>query len=999
MQDLKKIIEDAIQSHEAQVQLFPRITENDVHMAIRQVMRDNPDIFWFSHQWRYSQSEAIVHFRYTIDKKRSAKIKKQIEDVVENDFKLDYVRTLPVREQVMYVYKWIALYCNYDIHSAHNQTIYSVFVHRHSVCTGIAKAAQCLLELLGIESRLVFGKMNNSEEESRHCWLVVNIEGKWYHLDPTFALPETEHLLRQCGEEPIQGEDFLFYNYFCVDTATIKKTRTIEEEELLPKCNEHLSYSSLQNIEVTPSRNGNQASLGCILSDVGTTADIYLAHSADKHFRKRTVAKVFRNDSGHELLRKELIVMRECAGPHLLRAMDADFDKGILYMEQAIPLSELLASHYYKLTVKEFCNLLIDIASGLKELLEHGIFYRDIHLNNIYFSDTVIDGRNIYNLGDFGSCTFADKDGRFAGLTERGGVGSKWYMAPETWKDGVFDERSAVYGVGMVAYHLLNDLYPPLWLEYREKSLEFRIQSHRLPIPSKLQEERFGQLRMDFLFNSLRNNPSERYQTIDELIGAISECSESEYSNQVLVEGTEFKTAAKIAQNETFCSTCVINSSIIVSNGELDGTVVDVDSDDSCPADLVCDACADGQLNNFSSFDCASQINDFATTCGGSWNNHDDAPSDDVVDFAEPLRQRIDDFATSCAPCFPNSTAPYDDNRQKDESSETYFPCSSNGSSRISSNNTVSHAPVPQYSPSPSSQSSKGLFGKIKNLIFGKSENPSPFTSIERKPIAEKVNSSVFAPSETKRGDFMMVQVFLYKDDEERAVACKAAEVDSNAIRLNHEVDSLDLKNGDRVKVKLTMSGKGIEVEEPIQEMIWEGHYTDCQFGVFVPEDYKPSNTMGTVVLTVNGIPCVRMMFITKIVSHPKKLYAKIESKAFQKIFISYSHKDEATVKYFAKAFQAQGVDYFFDRHYLKAGDVYPLKIKEYINSADLFILCWSKNAAESDYVQLERQQALALAFPQLDMEQATLSIYPISIEPYADYPNDMKEVYNFEEI
>ena len=83
----------------------------------------------------------------------------------------------------------------------------------------------------------------------------------------------------------------------------------------------------------------------------------------------------------------------------------------------------------------------------------------------------------------------------------------------------------------------------------------------------------------------------------------------------------------------------------------------------------------------------------------------------------------------------------------------------------------------------------------------------------------------------------------------------------------------------------------------------------------------------------------------------------------------------------------------------MKAGDVYPLKIREYINSADLFILCWSKNAVESDYVQLERQQALALAFPQKDMEQETLSIHPISIEPHADYPTDMKEVYNFEEI
>ena len=448
MDTLFNIINKALREHLPFVEVGTSTTDDDVYMAIRQIMRENPDIFWFSqHQWSYSQPEAIVHFRYAIDKERIEKIKKQIDDVVENDFKLNFACTLPIKEQVMYVYKWIALYCNYNIHSAHNQTIYSVFVHRHSVCTGIAKAAQYLLNLLGIESRLVFGRLNNSDEDSRHCWLVVNVEDNWYHLDPTFALPETEHLLHQCGEKPIQGEDFLFYNFFCIDTISIKKSRTIEEEDVLPVCNDKIEYADLQNINVTPSRNGEQSGLGCILSDTGTTADIYLAHNLGKHDRHRSVAKVFRDDSDHELLRKELIVMRECAGPHLLRATDADFIKGIMYMEQATPLSELLASHYFKLTVKGFCNLLIDIASGLKELLEHGIIYRDIHLNNIYLSEDYVTENPVYKLGDFGSCAFVDKAGKFAGLTRRGGLGSKWYMAPETWNEGLFDERSVVYGI------------------------------------------------------------------------------------------------------------------------------------------------------------------------------------------------------------------------------------------------------------------------------------------------------------------------------------------------------------------------------------------------------------------------------------------------------------------------------------------------------------------------------------------------------------------------
>lgn len=52
------------------------------------------------------------------------------------------------------------------------------------------------------------------------------------------------------------------------------------------------------------------------------------------------------------------------------------------------------------------------------------------------------------------------------------------------------------------------------------------------------------------------------------------------------------------------------------------------------------------------------------------------------------------------------------------------------------------------------------------------------------------------------------------------------------------------------------------------------------------------------------------------------------------------------------------------------------------INSADLFILCWSENASKSEYVQKERLQALERAFPQVRPEKdAKLRIYPMSIE------------------
>lgn len=125
----------------------------------------------------------------------------------------------------------------------------------------------------------------------------------------------------------------------------------------------------------------------------------------------------------------------------------------------------------------------------------------------------------------------------------------------------------------------------------------------------------------------------------------------------------------------------------------------------------------------------------------------------------------------------------------------------------------------------------------------------------------------------------------------------------------------------------------------------------------------------------------------------------KVGSKKYKKVFISYAHKDRDKVKYLAAAFDASGVECFFDRDYLKGGELLPQIVQEYIRFCDLFVLCWSANAAKSEYVKKEYQYALSLAYPQKKMEEATLRIYPISIEPRAELPEDMKDIYHFGEL
>lgn len=263
-----------------------------------------------------------------------------------------------------------------------------------------------------------------------------------------------------------------------------------------------------------------------------------------------------------------------------------------------------------------------------------------------------------------------------------------------------------------------------------------------------------------------------------------------------------------------------------------------------------------------------------------------------------------------------------------------------------------------------------------------------------------RVYSSVFAPHKVCRCDSMMIQVFVYKDRDYNNVMWEALHCDEKTSERAYNPLNFQLKQGDSVKVNLRM--QGIEVERARKAFVWQDDYSKVCFYVTIPRDWEGNVVYGEVFLSVNNAILGELNFMTEIVKdYPQcEETTQVSSRQFKKIFISYAHQDESKVQYIARAYEAQGVDYFFDRDYLKPGDIFPLKIKEYIDSADLFILCWSANAAQSEYVDIERKQALKRAYPRIKpIEKAPLSIYPMSIEPQAELPADMRDTYNFIEM
>lgn len=1083
-------IRNGIRQLEKVLHIDNTIPESEIRNAIRWIMRDNPDIFWFAHQYHYDEASSTIHFQYTFSAERVKTIQQSINDVIENDFCIEYVKKLSQQEQVAYVYKWLVTYCTYNTNSAYNQSIYSVFVRRNSVCTGYAKAAQYLLNLLGIESRLVFGRLHNDKDDGRHCWNLVKVSNEYYHFDACFGDSILDNVAIKSGVQELFKIDGINYNFLCVSTDEILRTRTIEDISSLPDCPNSWSKTLINSLALIKLKQREDIK-GCLLSHIGSSADIYLC-SKDKN----TVLKVFRPNS-KTTSQEEYHYMQQTKGcRHLLQCNEdyTEITKNTVAIEQSTPIVDLLCSHYYELSLKGLIKMATDVAKAWKECQKRGVLYRDIHVCNIYRSN---DG--IFKLGDFGSCT-----NKFD-LKET--VGNQWFMAPETFVSGVFTEASAVYSISMVMYFILNNLRPAFWTQgCEDEALHKRMNGHNLPTPAGcINLPSHIKTKFDKFFRIVSASlPKERISSVAEFIYELERltfyCEDSDYIihrkgfslDFDLNAGNEDRLDARgnyIPRDayhqyalgnevEQMCTTAMsLPTSAYTNDIVLDDVIISVDD-----------------------------IEEFARTRGG-WNDECDSvepnnssDSDWCSDF------RVDEIE-SLAYSISLPTPPHDANIVESDSScnvdehwiDAFVIESVHDATKESYNSSYSYESfVPLISLSDNTRLKKlkneyektitclsrqqeqlksvqsqidelknkkneieihiknspgmivsavggflssiiggfvGIAGalagststssdeakekllecdkeleakmaqaqicekQIEGFIQQKNSLEKELAVLEEQNKYNEVYSSIFAPAEVKRKSHLQVQVYLHLYEESEKVKSLAKESDKNAERRDYIPLSLKLKKGDKVDVEFNIYGETRLASER-KSIIWQGSFAKCTFDYFVPKDIDVEELSCVALLSVNGVPIGEMRFITKVIEMPRQLNPEIIAHKYSKVFISYSHLDESKVKFLHEGLELGSVPHFFDRKYLKAGDVFPQVIQDYINSADLFILCWSENASKSEYVQKERLQALERAFPQVQPENAaTLRIYPMNIEPRAELPSDMKNYYHFGEI
>lgn len=906
-------IENAIRQQRNSLKLNKESTHNEVKLTLRQVLRDNPDIFWFAHNASYNEQAKVLSLGYLFSAERVKLLKASISDVVNNDFQIDKVRELSVSEQVMYVYQWIISYCNYNINSAFNQEIDSVFVRRNSVCTGYAKTAQYLFHLLGIESILVFGKLHKDTSlKGRHCWNMVKIHNTYYHLDVSLGDPINAHLLK---DEPHLYKGCI-YNCYCVSTDEILKSRSIEQIETIPKCSTSLPPTKQVSIFKRKSRRG------CLLSPIGSSADIYLC-TTDKH----TVFKQFRKDSVTSCSFEYEIMKRLIGCRHTiqLNEQETDVDNDILAIEQSTPLLDLFLSRDFKFNVTSLLRMARDIVIAWVECRSRGVIYRDIHPCNIYRTN-----EGVYILGDFGSCT--------TDFNAKERVGNEWFMSPTIyWGHERFNEQSAIYSITMVMYFILNGLQPAFWSKQNEQyALQSRLSNRKLPLPRLLHDTSYIKPLLELIYMGYNND----IQAISDFISLIEYTYAFYSTNDIKLKfaQSDFKFEGSFNTTEIICSTTHVATNI-------DG----IEHCCSTASDLL-------TIDNYNENQVVDDIEDYCRTQGAP-------PAVPPVSIQKDVT-------------YEPSSQGYDD--------KTYTLKKRNG--KISRFGSM----ISRIVLAPLSAISAGLSGLFHTFTKSKTAPKIDCTMLDQ------VFSSIFAPSEVKRQSHLLVQVYLHLFEETEKVKAIAIESQKDTERRDYVPLQCKLNNGDKVDVLINIYGESLVFTET-KSLIWRGSFTKCTFDYFVAQDIDADELSCMAIITTNEIPIGEMHFVTQIVNNPRHLNTKIVARQFKKVFISYSHKDEEKVKAFHKGLELSGIEHFFDRAYLKAGDVFPKVIRDYINSADLFVLFWSKNASNSEYVENERKQALQRAFPQVKPQDlAKLTIYPISIEPRTDLPDDMKDNYHF---
>ena len=152
-----------------------------------------------------------------------------------------------------------------------------------------------------------------------------------------------------------------------------------------------------------------------------------------------------------------------------------------------------------------------------------------------------------------------------------------------------------------------------------------------------------------------------------------------------------------------------------------------------------------------------------------------------------------------------------------------------------------------------------------------------------------------------------------------------------------------------------------LQVEPPVDSLVWRGGPVAVQFEVSVPESCPTGAVIGWVGVSQGGVPIGHIRFRITVVdgsAAAAPVPAGDQAVRYRSAFVSYASQDRGEVVKRLQTLQAVGISLFQDID-MEPGERWAQRLYHQIDDCDLFLLFWSTAARGSEWVRREALYAL----------------------------------------
>lgn len=306
---------------------------------------------------------------------------------------------------------------------------------------------------------------------------------------------------------------------------------------------------------------------------------------------------------------------------------------------------------------------------------------------------------------------------------------------------------------------------------------------------------------------------------------------------------------------------------------------------------------------------------------------------------------------------------------------------------------------TPQPAPAAPPQRPEGAIGRVRDVQ--RAPAPAHRATLEsaRPPSAvapsAPADATAFAPGKLRRGTPELVRIVVHQPKDLNEVIKAARKLDPRTESAPQGMPVGDVAIGAKIGVSLEVRGGACE--GAVQRRTWLGEPIDFSFAVEADANVKQVVMLARVF--INDAQIGVLAFTRKVSGPAKKPHNpgdRARLKRHKRVFLSYSAKDREVVSAIATAYQMAGVEHFWDRASLKSGEEWHPRLRREIDRADLFHLCWSKSAAQSEWVAKEAEHALTRRRKNSGKPEITVQM--LDGPPWAPHPPSLDAI-NFDDF